>query len=127
MEIYDENIANKIWRDARQYVLNHCFCNGSRVPGLLRSPAYARSGARNRCRGLRLRDDWPHNQFDECDLGLGVDMGVNGVIRYLHWNGKSFVPDHPGETRLIKEALNNNGRRLETVSARLSLDENRLT
>jgi hypothetical protein len=57
-----------------------------------------------RTRGGRwkLREEWGRSQFeDDVDHGDGIDVGGNCIVRYLHWNGKAFVLDRPGETRIL--------------------------
>ena len=68
---------------------------------------YGRVGARPvwlRRLGWRLEEEWPRSQFTDSDedLGVGIDIGGNCVQRYLHWNGKAFVPDRPGSSEIVK-------------------------
>lgn len=52
--------------------------------------------------GWSLQESWGRMPYeDEFDLGTGYDKGRGGVVRSLHWNGKHFVPDHPGPTRIL--------------------------
>lgn len=52
--------------------------------------------------GWRLEESWGRMAYeDEFDLGTGYDKGRDGVVRSLHWNGKQFVLDHPGPTRIL--------------------------
>jgi protein-disulfide isomerase len=54
---------------------------------------------RIRDRGWRLQESWGRLAYeDDFDLGTGYDRGNDGIVRYLHWNGKRFVPDRPGPT-----------------------------
>jgi hypothetical protein len=51
--------------------------------------------------GWRLEESWGRMPYeDEFDLGTGYDKGRDGIVRSLHWNGKNFVPDRPGPTRI---------------------------
>lgn len=54
----------------------------------------------------KLRERWPVRQWtDVDDLGTGKAVGVNEVERYVHWNGRRFVADRPGPSRIIRQQL----------------------
>ena len=62
------------------------------------------SPKRNASGGYDLEERWPKRQWeDEENLGDGrYDRRTNYVRRLLHWNGKAFVPYHPGPSRIVK-------------------------
>lgn len=58
---------------------------------------------KNRRGGWMMSEIWPENQYEdgEGDLGLAWLSDHGCVRRYLHWNGTTFVQNHPGSTRIV--------------------------
>jgi hypothetical protein len=58
---------------------------------------------RSRARRWKIEERWPNMQWKvEDELGVGRLTADNTIRRTLHWDGRRFVPDHPGWSRIIR-------------------------